>query len=156
MFWFQCTDLAHVNKFAIFYVTQVLITMFTGALLIYKLSHTNPVNAFPSMLGSCQQCLSLKFPHQNPVWISPHPYMCHIPFPCYSLFVLPSNILWGVQIIKLLDYQFSTVHCHFLPCRPKYLPEHCSQTPSFFVLPTVGETLFHTHIKQGAKLFNIF
>jgi hypothetical protein len=99
--------------------------------------------------------LSLKFPHQIPVCTSPLIYMCHMPYPSYSLFVHPSNIWWGVQIIKPLDYQFSTIQCHFLPCRPKYLPEHYSQTPSIYILSSVGETKFHTHIKQGAKLFSI-
>jgi len=33
----------------------------------------------PSMCGSPQWSLSLRFPHQNPVHTSPLPHMCHMP-----------------------------------------------------------------------------
>src|SRR5215468_173693 len=35
----------------------------------------------PSMSGSPQWPLSLRFPHQHPVHPSLHPHMCHMPHP---------------------------------------------------------------------------
>ena len=125
--------------------------------LYLSLSWATPIQWMPSHL--CQGLASSLFPSNFPTKILYAPLltpMCHMPFPCYSLFVHPSNIWWGVLIIKLLNYQFSTVYCRFLPCGPRYLPEHSSQTPLICVLPSVGGTMFHTHIKQGSKLFSIF
>jgi hypothetical protein len=61
------------------------------------LSQINPVHAFqpyicktnfniilPSMLRSSKWSLFLRFPHHNPVCISPHPYTFHMPHPFYS------------------------------------------------------------------------
>ena len=38
----------------------------------------------PSASGSPQWSLSLRFPHQNPVYPSPLPHTCHIPRPSHS------------------------------------------------------------------------
>jgi len=47
----------------------------------------------PSMSGSPQWSLSLRFPHQNPVHPSPLPYKRHMPRPSHSsLFYHPHNI----------------------------------------------------------------
>ena len=57
----------------------------------------------PSTPGSSKWSLSLRFPHQNPVYASPLPDMCYMPRPSHSFwFNHPYNIWWGVQIIKLL------------------------------------------------------
>jgi hypothetical protein len=37
----------------------------------------------------------------------------------------PSNVSWGVQIMKLLIMHFSPASCHFLALRFKYPPQHC-------------------------------
>jgi len=53
--------------------------------------------------GSSKWYLSLRFPHQNPVYISPLPHTCYMPrTSLYSRFHHPKNIWWGVQIISLL------------------------------------------------------
>ena len=54
--------------------------------------------------------LSLRFPHQNPIYTSPLPHTCYTPSSSNSsLFYHPNNIWWGAQIIKLKRwYQFST------------------------------------------------
>ena len=64
--------------------------------------HLNTRNIFPSMPGSPQWPLSLKFPHQNPVHASPLPHTRYLPPSHYSRFYHPHNTGWGVQIIKLL------------------------------------------------------
>ena len=57
----------------------------------------------PSMPGSPQWSLSLRFPHQNPVYASPLPHTCYIPRPSHSSrFYHPKYIGRAVQISKLL------------------------------------------------------
>ena len=57
----------------------------------------------PSVPGSPQLSLSLRFPHQNPVYASPLPHTRYMPHPSYySRFYHPNIIERGVQIIKLL------------------------------------------------------
>ena len=66
----------------------------------------------PSMPGSSKWSLSLKFPHQNPVYTSALPHTCYMPRPSHCpRFDHPSNIEWGVQIIKLLTVHFSPFLC---------------------------------------------
>jgi len=62
----------------------------------------------PSTPGSPKRSLSLRFPHQYPVYASPFPHTRYMPSPSHSSrFYHPSNIGWGVQIIKLRIIQFS-------------------------------------------------
>jgi len=69
----------------------------------------------PSRPGSSKWSLSLKFPHQNPVYTSALPHMRYIPRPSHSsLFDHPNNIGWGVQNIKLLIMFSSTNVGNFL------------------------------------------
>jgi len=57
----------------------------------------------PSTPGSPKQSLSLRFPHQNPVYVSPLPHTPYMPRPSNSSrFHYPNNIGWGVQTIHLL------------------------------------------------------
>jgi len=74
--------------------------------------------------GSPKWSLSLRFPHQNPVYASPLTHMPYMPCPSHSSqFYHPNNIGRGVQI-KLLIMQFSPLPCYFVPPRPKYSPQH--------------------------------
>ena len=53
--------------------------------------------------GSPNWPLTLRFPHQNPVHVSPLPHTRYMPRPFHSSrFYHPNNIGWGEQIIKLL------------------------------------------------------
>ena len=57
----------------------------------------------PSRTGSPKWFLSLRFPHQNPVYACPLPHKCYMTRPSHSYwFYHPKNIWWGVQINSLL------------------------------------------------------
>ena len=58
----------------------------------------------PFRPGSSKWSLSLKFPHQNPVYISPLSCTCYMPGQPHSFqFDQPNNIGGGEQIIKLIS-----------------------------------------------------
>ena len=64
-------------------------------------SPEDPLNIIlSSMPGFPKWSLSLRFPHQNPVYASPLPHKRYMPR--QSQFYQPNNIEWAVQIIKLL------------------------------------------------------
>ena len=51
----------------------------------------------PSKLGSPKWSLSLRFPHQNPVYASPLPHTRYMPSPSHSSRIYnPNNIWWAV------------------------------------------------------------
>ena len=72
------------------------------------------------MPGSPKWPLSLRFPHQNPVYTSPLPHTRYMPRPShYSQFDHPNNTELGVKII-----QFHPLPYYLVPLRPKYSPQH--------------------------------
>ena len=63
-------------------------------------NHFNIISRFAPW--SSKWSLSLRFPHQNPVYVTPLWNMCYMPRPSHSSrFYRPNNTLW-VQVIKLL------------------------------------------------------
>ena len=61
----------------------------------------------PSIPGSSKRSLSLRFPHQNPVYASPLPHTRYMPRPFHSSrFYHANNTGWAVQIIQLLTDTF--------------------------------------------------
>ena len=101
------------------------------------LSQVNPVHSpsshfmkihiniiLPSKPESSKWSLSLRFPHQNPTYTSPLPHTSYMRCPFHSSrFDHPNNIWWAVRIIKLINKQFSPLHCYLIPLRSKYSPQ---------------------------------
>ena len=99
----------------------------------------------PSMSGYHKWSLTLRFPHQNPVYASPSPPpTCYMPRPSHSSrFYHPHNIGWVVQIIKLLIMQFSPLSCYLVPLRPKSSPQHpILKHPQHTFLPQCERPIF--------------
>jgi len=79
----------------------------------------------PSMPESPKWSLSLRFPHQNPVYTSPLPHTRYMPRPSpSSQFYHPNNTGWAVQIIQLLIMQLPPLPSYLVPPRLKYSPQH--------------------------------
>jgi hypothetical protein len=108
------------------------------------------------MPRSSHWSLTFRTPNQSPVNTSRLPHACHMSHPPQPpWFNHPNNIQWTIQGVKFIIMQFF-LQSVFLPFRPKY-PQHCSQKPSVYVLPSKWETKFCTHTAQPAKLqFCIF
>jgi hypothetical protein len=97
-----------VREFPAFYGTRKFITTFTSvrhlslssASSIQSMSPTSHVLKIhlniilPSKLGSSKWSLSLRFPHQKPLYASPLAPKCYMSRPSHSsLFDLPNNIV---------------------------------------------------------------
>jgi len=68
----------------------------------------------PSKPGFRKWPLSLRFPHQNPVYASLQPHTSYMPRqPHSSRFYQPKDIGWGVQIINTLNVELNPV-CYLL------------------------------------------
>ena len=95
---------------------------------------------------------SVRFPHQNPVRVSPLSHTCYIPRPNHSSwFHHPGNIWWTVQCLKLLG---SFCPCYLVPLKCKYPPQRSIlDTALAYVSPSIWDTRFHTYTKQQAKLY---
>jgi hypothetical protein len=104
----------------------------------------------PSMPGSPQWSLSLRFTHQNLLYGYLSPSQC-------VLHVSPISFFWNLSRerywVSSTDHEathyvvFST---HLLP-RPS-LTQILLSTPSVYVPPSVSATKFHTHTKQQEKV----
>jgi hypothetical protein len=116
------------------------------------LSHLNIITQ--STPASLKRSLTLRFPHQNPVYASLLSDTRYMTRPSdYSRFYHHNNIWWGIQIITLLFKYFSPLSCYLLPLRPKYSPQRSiKKTPSPYVPPSMWSFKFHTHTKKQAKI----
>ena len=110
-----------VKKFLAFYGTRKFITVFTSARHL-SLSWANSIQSMPShptswgsililcsplRLGPSKWSLSLRFPHQNPVYASPLPKCAT--FPAHHTlidFYHLNNIGWRVQVLSSLLRSF--------------------------------------------------
>jgi hypothetical protein len=107
----------------------------------YVILPPNPRSSKWSCLGSL---------HQNPVYTCAVPHLCHMLHSLHSSwFDHQHDRCGGVQSIRLLFMQSSSLSCHLVPPKTKYLPQP--------VCPSLLETRPHTHTKQQEKLqFYIF
>jgi hypothetical protein len=112
---------------------------------MYLRIHYNII--LPSVSRSSKLCLSLRYHDQNPRTL-----FCSFPTspisPAHLILldlVTQINILWGVQIMKLLITQFFPISCFLVPLY--FL------TYSVFVLTSVRQTKFNTHTKHETKLY---
>jgi hypothetical protein len=114
--------------------------------------HLNIILA--STPGSPKRTLSLRLPHQNPVYASPIPHTRYIPQPYHSsLFYHPKNTGCGVKIIKLLTMPLLPLPCYLVPLRITYsvqLPILKQLQPTF--LPPCEWPSF-TPIQKHAELY---
>ena len=95
----------------------------------------------PSTPGSPKWSLSLTFPHQNPVYVSPLSHTRHMPRPTHSsLFYRPNNTGWAVQTIQLLITSF--LHS---PVTPSLLGPKCSPQHPILKNP---QPIFHTQCER--------
>ena len=84
--------------------------------------HPNSIN--PSTPRSPQWSLSLRFPHQDPIHPSPHPYAPHAqPISFFSILSPAQYWVRGtVQILQLLVMQSPPFLRYLVPPRSKYSP----------------------------------
>ena len=95
----------------------------------------------PSTPESSKRSLSLRFPHQKPVYTSPRPHTCYNARPSHSSrFYHSNNIRRGEQTIKLLITVFST------PCYLHTLSYANYADFSRLVNTSLTYILIHTYI----------
>ena len=77
-----------------------------------------------SHLGSPKLSLSLRFPHQNPVYASPLPLRATCPYYLFLNFI--TRIMFGEEYRSLSTSLCSFLHypCYLFPLRPNYSPQH--------------------------------
>ena len=90
----------------------------------------------PSVRSFYKWTLSLIFPHQDTVCISPLPHICHMHSPSHSSCIdHRDGFWWCLQVTKLFTVQVSPFPCYFDSLRSKYLPQRLIPKyiqPTFF------------------------
>jgi hypothetical protein len=80
-------------------------------------------------------------------------FMCYTSCPSHPYsFDHCNNTWWIIPVMKLLIMHFSPASFCFICLQYKYVPHHCSQTPSPYIPSSMSETKCHTRTEQQAKL----
>jgi hypothetical protein len=113
----------------------------------------HPNIILPSTPGSPQWSLSLRFLHQNPIYVSLLPSALHTPHISFFSILSPAQY-W----VRNTDHEASHYKVFSTPLLPRpskaqtFFSTPYSQTPSAYVTTSISATKFHTHTKQQAKL----
>ena len=112
----------------------------------------------PSTPGSPKWSLSVRLPHQNPVYSSLLHHTHYMPRPSNSSqFYHQHNFGWGIQIIKLRFMKFSAFPCCLVPLRPKIFSSALySLTFWAYVPPSMWTTEFHTHTNNRQNYSSVY
>jgi len=106
---------------------------------------------FPSTPGSPKWPISLRFPHQNPVYACPHPVRATCPAHLILLDFITRTIL-GEQYRSLspLLNSFLQSPCYLVPLRPKQSPQHpILKHPKPRFLPQCKRPSFNLYKTRG-------
>jgi hypothetical protein len=119
-----------INKFSAFYGTRRLITVLTTghnwplsrarwirSTISCRFPKIHSYVTIPSTPRSFEWSFLFRFYDQKFICISYVSYVCYMPRPSHPpWFDHPNNILWSVQIMKLIMQSSATSH-HFVPLR---------------------------------------
>ena len=159
----QITGLQLLKKFPTFHGTRMFITAFTNAHHL-SISWASSIQSIPphptswrSMLilsshlrlGFPSGCLSLRFPHENPVYTSPVPIRATSPAHQFLL-NFTTRTTFGEQYRSLSSSLCSFLHSPVTSSllAPTFPSTPYSQTPSSYVPPSMWATKFRTQTTQ--------
>jgi len=132
--------------------------------LVPVLSYMNPVHTLPTYFSKIHTNIIFLSTFMSSNWsslqvsqpkiyihFSSPPWILHIP-PISShpsWFDHPQNIWWGLQVMKLLIMQSSSVLCHFFFLRSKYSQHPVLRCPQSIFFPYWSERLGFTPIQYN-------